>query len=112
MRWWGVVGLHLLEKQAAPAIAKLEAALSDETHEIRMMSAWTLVKLGRSEKAFACLDDLLFGDCVNEAMLHNILEWMGDPALPLVKKYIDKQGNRQGRYGIGILGRIAELNGW
>ncbi|MBT6724340.1 MAG: hypothetical protein HOB20_14030 [Planctomycetaceae bacterium] len=45
-------------------------------------------------------------------MLHNVLEWMGEPGLPLVKKYIENDGNRQGRYGIGILGRIAELNGW
>jgi N-sulfoglucosamine sulfohydrolase len=28
------------------------------------------------------------------------------------KKYVDNGGNRQGRYGIGILGRIAEQNGW
>ncbi len=112
LRWWGIVGLHLLEQQAAPATAALEAALSDDAHEIRMMAAWTLVKLGRSDKAIACLDDLLFGKCDNEDMLHNVLEWMGKPGLPLVKKYIDNDGNRQGRYGIGILGRIAELQGW
>ncbi len=112
LRWWGIVGLHLLEQQAAPATAALEAALSDDAHEIRMMAAWTLVKLGRSDKAIACLDDLLFGKCDNEDMLHNVLEWMGKPGLPLVKKYIDNDGNRQGRYGIGILGRIAELKGW
>ncbi|NQV34353.1 MAG: hypothetical protein HQ515_16790, partial [Phycisphaeraceae bacterium] len=48
----------------------------------------------------------------NDVMLHNVLDWMGDPALPLVQKYIENGGNRQGRYGIGMLGRIAELNGW
>ena len=53
-----------------------------------------------------------FSTCDNEDMLHNVLEWMGEPGLPLVKKYIENDGNRQGRYGIGILGRIAELNGW
>ena len=77
-----------------------------------MMAAWTLVKIGQSDQAIACLDDLLFGTCDNEDMLHNVLEWMGEPGLPLVKKYIENDGNRQGRYGIGILGRIAELNGW
>ncbi|MEC9080996.1 MAG: sulfatase-like hydrolase/transferase [Verrucomicrobiota bacterium] len=111
-RWWGIVGLHLLEGQAAPATAALETALSDDAHEIRMMAAWTLVKLGQPDQAIACLDDLLFGKCDNEDMLHNVLEWMGKPGLPLVKKYIDNDGNRQGRYGIGILGRIAELQGW
>jgi len=112
LRWWGIVGLHLLDQEAAPATAALEVALSDDAHEIRMMAAWTLVKLGKPNQAIACLDDLLFSTCDNEDMLHNVLEWMGEPGLPLVKKYIENDGNRQGRYGIGILGRIAELNGW
>jgi hypothetical protein len=60
----------------------------------------------------ACLDELLFEGTNNQVMLHNVLDWMGDPALPLVKKYIEQGKTRQGRYGIGILGRIAELNGW
>ena len=80
-----------------------------------MMAAWTLVKLGQVDGAMACLDELLFqeeSNASNTAMLQNVLDWMGEPALPLVKKYVDENGNRQGRYGIGILGRIAQLNGW
>lgn len=112
LRWWGIVGLHLLEKEAVSVTKTLKSALKDDAHEIRMMAAWTLVKLGQPDEAIACLDDMLFNKCDNEDMLHNVLEWMGDPGLPLVKKYIENNGNRQGRYGIGILGRIAELNGW
>lgn len=112
LRWWSIVGLHLLEKEAASASGALENALGDEAHEIRMMAAWTLVKLGKSEAALSCLEELLFKGTHNETMLHNVLDWMGEPALPLVKKYVEKDGNRQGKYGIGILGRIAELNGW
>ncbi|WP_146530429.1 sulfatase-like hydrolase/transferase [Novipirellula artificiosorum] len=115
MRWWAVVGLHLLGDDAARASATLEQALEDESHEVRMMAAWTLVKLGETDDALACLDKLLFQDeskRSNTTMLHNVLDWMGEPALPLVKKYIDQQGNRDGQYGIGILGRIAQLNGW
>jgi len=112
MRWWAVVGLHLLESDAAPAVGMLEQALRDESHEVRMMAAWTLVKLGQAEQALACLDELLFQGTSNPTMLHNVLDWMGKPALPLVKKYIETGGTRQGRYGIGILGRIAESNGW
>lgn len=112
MRWWAVVGLHLLERAAAPAAGVLEQALGDGSHEVRMMAAWTLVKLGKPDKALACLDDLLFGRTHCKEMLHNVLDWMGGPALPLVKKYIEKGSTRRGRYGIGILGRIAQLNGW
>lgn len=115
MRWWAVVGLHLLETAGAPAANVLEKALADESHEVRMMAAWTLVRLGKSKAALECLDDLLFAEKLpvsNETMLHNLIDWMGEPGLPLVKKYIDQGGNQQGRYGIGIFGRIAELNGW
>lgn len=112
MRWWAVAGLHLLEDDAAGAADVLKQALTDDAHEVRMMAAWTLVKLGHEQQALECLDSLLFDGTHNEVMLHNVIDWMGEPALPLVKKYIDRGGERQGRYGIGILGRIAQLNGW
>ena len=112
MRWWAVVGLHLLEKDAAPAAGVLERALQDESHELRIMAAWTLVKLGKTEAGLACLDELLFGETSCRDLLHNVLDWMGEPAFPLVKKYIQQGGSRKGRYGISILARIAQLNGW
>ncbi|MFP6673512.1 MAG: sulfatase-like hydrolase/transferase [Pirellulaceae bacterium] len=112
MRWWAITGLHLLEDDAVSATGVLERALEDVSHEVRMMAAWTLVKLGKPDRALACLDELLLEETSNQIMLHNVLDWMGDPALPLVKKYIEQGKTRKGRYGIGILGRIAELNGW
>lgn len=112
LRWWGAVGLQLLGDEAAPAKAELQTALNDEAHEVRMMAAWTLVNLGESKAALATLEDLLFNGTHNEIMLHNLLDWMGEPALPLVKKFVERDGERQGRYGIGILGRIAEVQGW
>lgn len=115
MRWWAVVGLHLLGNNSKDAVPMLNAALNDESAEIKIMSAWTLINLGDSESALPTLESMLFEDetaASNTTMLHNVLDWMGEPALPLVKKYIERGGNRQGKYGIGILGRIAQLNGW
>ena len=112
IRWWAVVGLNLLEKEAAPAASVLEQSLEDDSHEVRMMAAWTLVKIGTPDAGLACLDELLFQGTTNKMMLHNVLDWMGEPAFPLVKKYLAKGGTRQGRYGTGILGRIAQVNGW
>ncbi len=112
LRWWAIVGLHLLGNDAKTAGKSLHAALTDEAHEIRMMAAWTLVKLGDKEEALASLEELLFKGTNNKSMLHNILDWMGEPGLPLVKKYIESGQIRKGRYGIGILGRVAELQGW
>ena len=110
MRWWAVVGLHLLGEDAAPATKTLTAALDDPTDEIRMMAAWTLVKLGQPQQAMACLETLLFQGSENTNMLHNVLDWMGEPAFPLVKRYLRQGGSRKGRYGISILARVAELN--
>ena len=112
IRWWSIVGLHLLEKDAASASTILEAALDDEIDEIRMMAAWTLIKLGQPDKASTSINNMILNGTENEAMLHNIIDWMAEPGLPFVRKYVENGGNRQGKYGIGILGRIAELNGW
>ena len=112
MRWWAVVGLRLLDNNAAAAEAALKKALQDEAHEICIMAAWTLVQNGETEASMACLEDLLFNGSNNETMLHNTLDWMGEPAFGLVKRYIETQGSRDGKYGIGILGRIAQLQGW
>ncbi|GAB5404916.1 MAG: hypothetical protein Aurels2KO_31470 [Aureliella sp.] len=115
LRWWAVVGLHLLGEGAKPATESLLAALEDESHEIRMMAAWTLVNLGRPSEALSCLDDMLGAKETprsNKAMLHNVLDWMGPPAFPVVRNYIDRGGEKKGKYGIGILARIAEVQGW
>lgn len=111
MRWWAVVGLHLLDGEAAPATEVLRRALDDDSHEVRMMAAWTLVKLGDSEAGLACLENLLFEGTNNKSMLYNVIDWMGEPGFPLVRKYIAQGTAQQGRYGTGILERIAELNG-
>ena len=112
IRWWAIVGLHLLEKGAEPAKAVLKSALKDDSHEVRMMAAWTLIKLGDSNDAMACLKDLLFNATKNEMMLHNVLDWMGEPAYPLVKEYLARDGSKEGKYGTSILGRVGELQGW
>ena len=91
------------------------AYLNDDTDEVKIMAAWTLVNLGDSKPALATLEGMLFQPPTpsqNTTLLHNVMDWMGEPALPLVKKYIERGGNRQGKYGIGILGRVAQLNGW
>jgi N-sulfoglucosamine sulfohydrolase len=112
MRWWASVGLNLLEKDARGASAILKKALTDESHEVRILSAWTLIKTGQSDQALATLDELLFQGTENEPMLHNVIDWMGEPALPLVKKYIDNGGSQKGKYGISILARIAQVQDW
>ena len=111
IRWWAVTGLHLLGNASSAAADTLTAALEDDTDEIRVMAAWTLIKLGKPDAALNCLrGQLKESDC--PVLVHNVLDWMGEPAIPLVREYIAAGGSRKGRYGIGILGRVAELNGF
>ena len=71
----------------------MNKALEDESHEVRMMAAWTLVKLGEDRRRrWLAWTTLLFQGTTMRHMLHNVLDWMGEPALPLVKKYIEQGG--------------------
>jgi hypothetical protein len=114
LRWWAVVGVHLLGDDVKSAIETLQKSLNDDAHEIRMMAAWTLIRLGQTEDALACLDDLPFAkksEVSDETMLHNIIDWIVKTAFPLVRKYYANNGPKQGKYGIGTLARIAEVPG-
>ncbi|OUW16560.1 MAG: sulfatase [Opitutales bacterium TMED158] len=111
MRWWAAVGLRLLDEDARGATAVLKRALEDESHEVRMMSAWSLIELGQRKQAFETLEKLVFEGTTNEPMLHNVVDWIGEPAFPLVKKYLENGGSRDGRYGISIFARIEEVEG-
>lgn len=111
MRWWAVVGLRLLDKDARSATAILKRALQDDSHEVRAMAAWILVDLGQRKQGLATLETLLVDGSKNEPMVHNVIDWVGEPAFPLVKKYLDNGGSHEGRYGISIMARIAQVEG-
>jgi len=110
LRYWAIVGLHLLDGKAKPAAAAIAQALDDEAEEVKMMAAWTMVKLGQAERGLATLRKMLFGKCSNTRLLHNMLDWMGEPAFPLVKEYLAGGGSKKGKYGTSILARIVEFN--
>jgi len=111
MRWWAVVGLRLLEEDGRGATAVLKRALEDDSHEVRMMAAWCLIELGQKKVGLATLEKLVFEGTEAEEMLHNVVDWVGEPAYPLVKKYLDNGGSRDGRYGISIFARIEQIEG-
>jgi arylsulfatase A-like enzyme len=104
LRYWAVVGLHLLEDAAAPAADVLEEALSDEADEVKIMAAWTLVNLGHREVGLACLRDLLNNGTTAERNLLNTLDWMDEEAVPVVAEYL-KSNPKQAK---NILGKIAQ----
>jgi hypothetical protein len=108
MRWWAIVGLNLLGEKASSVKASVEKALEDKEHEISMMAAWTLIKMGDKEKGLSFISTLLNGKCNNIPMLHCMIDWMGEPGLALAKKYIENGGKARGKYGDSILGHVVK----
>ena len=103
IRYWAIVGLHLLKENASSAVKIIEKATADESDEIKIMAAWTLVNLGRKETGLACLEGLLFdGTSANRTLL-NVLDWMEADTVPLVTEYLSKNPKK----AKNILAKIA-----
>ena len=107
IRYWAVVGLHLLQDNAASAIEILENMLQDESDEVRIMTAWTLVKLGRKKTGLECLRNLLNNGTTTQRKLLNVLDWMGADAVPLVREYLVSNPKK----AKNILAKIAQDHG-
>ena len=74
MRYWSVVGLLLLEKDAKPAISALKNALDDQD-EIPPLAAWAIYKAGDKTFAEKWMLDTITNDPGNKT-LANVLDWM------------------------------------
>ena len=106
IRYWAVVGLHLLEKDAASGEEVLEKALRDASDEVKIMAAWTLVKLGRKKSGLGCLRGLLNSGTTAQRKLFNVLDWMGEDGLPLVREYLETKPRKMHN----IIAKIAQDN--
>jgi N-sulfoglucosamine sulfohydrolase len=104
IRYWSVVGLHLLDESAASAVGAFKSALDDQADEVKLMAAWTLVKIGHREQGLATLRDMLFQGTSIERELHNVLDWMDDDAAGLVQEYLQTHPAKAN----DILGKIAQ----
>jgi hypothetical protein len=83
LRYWGMVGGFLLDDQKAG-----QKGLTDESHEVRAMAAWLLIRTGKKEEGFKVLETLLKEKSYATLKVLNILDWIGEDAqvlLPTVK---------------------------
>ena len=78
MRYWGIVGCHLLGEQASTAQQRIRQALSDDSHVVRAMAAFTLYQQGDTEPAKACFKSLLQQDSYATLLVLNMIDWLGD----------------------------------
>ena len=79
MRYWGIVGCFLLNDKESGL-----KAIADESHEVRAMAAWLLIRAGEKEKGLACLNELIESRSYALLPVLNIAGWMGEDARPLV----------------------------
>jgi hypothetical protein len=73
------VGCFLINDQQAGF-----QCLEDDSHEVRAMAAWLLVRTGEKEKGLQCLENLITEESYALLKTLNILDWMGDDAKPLL----------------------------
>ncbi|MEM9420075.1 MAG: sulfatase [Planctomycetota bacterium] len=73
MRYWGVVGCFLQNDQAGGLLA-----IDDESHEVRAMAAWLLVRTGERSRGIEALSQMIREQSYASLTLFNMVVWMGD----------------------------------
>ncbi len=86
LRYWGIVGYFLLNTQPE----RIAALLKDESHEVRIMAAWLLIKTGEKKKGFQCLETLLRENGYAMLTAMNAVDWIGEEARPLLDAIPDE----------------------
>jgi arylsulfatase A-like enzyme len=83
-RYWSVIGLLLLEKQAKSAISELKKVLGDRD-EIPAFAAWAIYKAGEKTFAEKWMLEAITQNPGNKT-LANIFDWMGTASHSLLSK--------------------------
>jgi arylsulfatase A-like enzyme len=78
VRYWGSVGIFLIAKDAKSAQDRVKKLLTDDSHEVRAMAAWTLYKQGAVAEGKAALNDLLKNNSYAALIVMNIIDWIGE----------------------------------
>ena len=88
IRYWGVCGLVMEDKLDSVAVKALKGCLNDESHDVRTMAAWALIKSGDKKDGQECLIQLLHQESYATLRVLNVIDWMGvdtAPYLPAIK---------------------------
>jgi arylsulfatase A-like enzyme len=83
-RYWSVIGLLLLEKQAKPAISELKKVLGDRD-EIPAFASWAIYKAGEKTFAEKWMLEAITQNPGNKT-LANIFDWMGTASHSVLAK--------------------------
>jgi N-sulfoglucosamine sulfohydrolase len=81
VRYWGVIGLLLLDQKPSQVVEELSKVLTDESHSVRAMAAYALHLRGQKEQARETLSSLLHQESHATLLVLNIIAWLKeDPA--------------------------------
>ncbi|EDM25407.1 probable sulfatase atsG [Lentisphaera araneosa HTCC2155] len=109
VRYWGAGGLQILGKDAQSAKAQLKQALKDDSHSVRAMSAWALIKMGDKEEAYKCLEELVNNDSYAVLLALSVIDWMGDDAKPMLENIVNATFAE--KYRPGLLNHVLKKHG-
>ena len=81
IRYWGVIGLLLLDEKTTQVVEELRKVLTDQSHSVQAMAAYALHLRGEKEQARETLLNLLRQESYTSLLVLNIIGWLKeDPA--------------------------------
>jgi hypothetical protein len=81
IRYWGVIGLLLLDAKSVEVKKELSKALKDKSHSVQAMAAYALHARGERDLARKTLLNLLHQESHATLLVLNIIAWLNeDPA--------------------------------
>ena len=108
LRYWGACGMVMADKLNTAALKALKGSLTDESHDVRAMAAWALIKAGDKKDGQGCLLQLLQQNSYAALRVLNVIDWMGvDTAayLPAIKSL-------KGHYADDIQGEVKRMQNY
>ena len=91
VRYWGAVGCLILKEKAAPAQAELTTALTDKSHNVRVIAAWVIGLLGDTEVMTKTYNQIFAESSYACLEAANAVAWMGDLGKPIHPSMINCQ---------------------
>ena len=79
LRYWGIVGCFLLND-----VESAQVVLNDESHEVRAMAAWVLIKNDQQAEGLKVLRAMLVEKSYATLKILNVVDWIGAAAAPLL----------------------------
>jgi N-sulfoglucosamine sulfohydrolase len=78
VRYWATVGCFLIADKSKSAQPRIRKLLTDDSHEVRALAAWILIKQGDETAGKKVLSGLLRESSYASLKVLNIIDWLGE----------------------------------